>query len=177
MSGVDIALRLLSAVLAAALVALGVLVVVEVVAAAFDQPPVVLPYPDVAGALRDSTWQSGLARAVGGALAAVGLLLLVLALRRGRPAGLPLAPLTDGTQAEAHRRGLQRSLQDRAARVDGVRRATAKVGRRSVRVTAHSALRDPAGLPQQVEQQVRGLLDELALRRALAVKVRTRRRT
>ena len=177
MSAVNIALRLLSAVLAAALVALGVLVVVEVVAAALDRLPVVLPYGDAASALRDNTWKSGLARAIGAALTGFGLLLLLLALRRGRPTGLPLTPVTDGVQADVHRRGLQRALRDRAARVDGVRRASAKVGRRKVTIKAQSSLRDTAGLPQKVEQQVRELLDELALRRNLAVTVHTTRRT
>ena len=87
MNGVRLTLRVLSALLAAALLALGVVVTVEIVLAALGQPAWVLPYADVATTLRERTWDSVLARAVAAALCLLGLLLLlqnvVLAVTRG----------------------------------------------------------------------------------------------
>ena len=170
-------LRVLSALLAAALLALGVIVAAEVVFAALGQPAWVLPYQSLSSTLRDSTWTSGIARLIGGVLSAVGLLLFLLSLRRGRPADLPLTSTSDNLDATVHRRGLQSYLRAAVDGVDGVRRAKVRVGRRKVKVTASSALRDPGAMPQEVEQRVRASLDELALRRSLAVKVTTKRRS
>ena len=108
MNGVRLSLRVLSVLLAAALLALGVIVTVEIVLAAFGQPPWLLPYPDVASTLREQTWDSLLARAVAVGLCLLGLLLLLPALRRGKPTALPLTPLTDGVDTHVSRRGLQR---------------------------------------------------------------------
>ena len=176
MTGVAYVLRVLSLLLAVALIALGALVVAEVVLAAFGRPPLV-PYADVVASLRDSRWSSVLARAVAAGLAVLGLLLLVLALRRGKPATLPLVDGVDGVRASVQRRGLQRRLSADAARVDGVRRAKVRVGRRRVKVKAASGLRDTTGLAEQVEQRLQASLDVLALQRPLPLKVRTTRRT
>ena len=176
MSGMHILLRVLAVLLAAALLALGVVVTVEIALAALGRPPWVLPHPQATAALRDNTWASGLARAVGAALCALGLLLLLPALRPGPPTALPLTPLTDGVETQVSRRGLQQTLRDAAGRVDGVRRARAKVNRRTVKIRASSSLRDPGDLPQQIEQRVHAALDELSLRRPLNVKVSTDRR-
>ena len=176
MSGVQLVLRVLSVLLAAALLLLGVVVAAEIALAALGRPPWLLPWSSAAATLRDTTWSSGLARAIGAGLTALGLLLLLPALRRGRPVALPLTPLTPAVDAQVSRRGLQRALREVAGRVDGVRRARATVGRRTVKIKASSSLRDPAGVPQQVEERVRAALDELALRRTLKVKVSTDRR-
>ncbi len=176
MNGVRLTLRMLAVLLAAALLALGVVVTVEIVLAALGQPAWVLPYS--ATTLREQTWDSVLTRAVAAGLCALGLLLLLLpALRRGKPTELPLTPLADGVDTHIARRGLQRTLSDAAGRVDGVRRAKATVGRRKVKVTTTSRLRDTSGLPQQVDTAVRAELETLGLSRPLAVKVTTKRRT
>lgn len=177
MNGVRLTLRVLSVLLAAGLLALGVVVTVEIVLAAFGQPAWVLPYAEVATTLREQTWDSILARAVAAGLCLLGLLLLLPALRRGKPTALPLTPLTDGVDSHVSRRGLQRTLSAAAGRVDGVRRAKATVGRRKVKVTTTSRLRDTSGLPQQVDTAVRAELETLDLSRPLAVKVTTKRRT
>lgn len=177
MNGVRLTLRVLAVLLAAALLALGIVVTVEIVLAAFGQPAWVLPYSTVATTLREQTWDSVLARAVAAGLCALGLLLLLPALRRGTPTELPLTPLTDGVDTHIARRGLQRTVTAAASRVDGVRRAKAKVGRRQVKVTTTSRLRDTSGLPQQVDTAVRAELETLGLSRPLAVKVTTKRRT
>jgi Family of unknown function (DUF6286) len=175
-NGVRVTLRVLAVLLACALLALGVLVAVEVVLAALGRPAV-LPYSSVARTLRRETWESALARAVGIGLCVLGLLLLLPALRRGRPSALPLAPLAQGVDTSVSRRGLQKTLAAAAGRVDGVRSARAEVGRRKVRVTARSRLRETGELPAQVDRAIRDELDRLALRRPLSVSVSTSRRT
>ena len=177
MNGVRLSLRVLSVLLAAALLALGVIVTVEIVLAAFGQPPWLLPYPEVASTLREQTWDSLPARAVAAGLCLLGLLLLLPALRRGKPTALPLTPVTDGVDTHVSRRGLQRTLSAAAGRVDGVRRAKATVGRRKVKVRTTTRLRDSGTLPSQVDSAVREELEALGLRRPLAVKVTTKRRT
>ena len=177
MNGVRLTLRVLSVLLAAALLALGVLVTAEIVLAALGQPAWVLPYSQVATTLRDQSWDSVLARAVAAGLCLLGLLLLLPALRRGKPTALPLAPLTDGVDTHVSRRGLQRTLAAAASRVDGVGGAKAKVGRRKVKVRTTTRLRDSSALPAQIDTAVREELDTLGLNRPLAVKVTTKRRT
>lgn len=177
MNGVRLILRVLSVLLAAALLALGVVVSVEIVLAALGQPAWVLPYAAVAATLREQTWDSVLARAVATGLCALGLLLLLPALRRGKPTALPLTPLTEGVDTHVSRRGLQRTLSAAAGRVDGVRQAQATVGRRKVKVSTTSRLRDTSELPSQVDTAIRDQLETLGLSRPLAVKVTTRGRT
>lgn len=177
MNSVRLTLRVLSVLLAAALLALGVIVTVEIILAAFGQPAWVLPYTELATTLREQTWDSVLARAVAAGLCLLGLLLLLPALRRGKPTALPLTPLTEGVDTHVSRRGLQRTLSAAAGRVDGVRHAKAKVGRRKVKVSTTSRLRDTSQLPSQVDTAVRDELETLGLRRPLAVKVTTTRRT
>ena len=177
MNGVRLTLRVLAVLLAAGLLALGLIVTVEVVLAALGQPAWLLPYSEVATTLREQTWDAVLARGIAAGLCLLGLLLLLPALRRGKPTALPLTPLTDGVDTRVSRRGLQRTLSAAAGRVDGVRGAKAKVGRRKVKVTTTTRLRDSGDLPQQVDTAVRGELETLGLRRPLAVKVTTKRRT
>lgn len=177
MSGVRVTLRVLAVLLAAGLLALGVLVTVEIGLAALGRPAWVLPYSDVATALRGQTWDSVAARAAAAGLCLLGLLLLLPALKRGRPTELPLTPQTEGVDPYVSRRGLQRTLDAAAGRVDGVRKARVVVGRRRVRVRTTTRLRDLGGLPSQVDTAVRAELDSLGLRRPLAVKVTTKRRT
>lgn len=177
MSGVRVTLRVLAVLLACGLLALGVLVAVEVVLAALGRPAAVLPYSRLADVLREQTWQAGVVRTAGLGLCLLGLLVVLPALRRGKPSDLPLQAVTDGVDTAVDRRGLQKTLAAAAERVDGVRSVTAKVGRRKVRVRAKSRLRDTTGLPQQIDQAVRDELDVLALHQPLAVKVTTKKRT
>lgn len=165
--------RVLSALLAAALVVLGLLVAIEVVLAALNKSSWVLPYSSVASTLRDNTWQSGIGRGIAIGLCVVGLLLLLPALRRGRPSDLPLSPLTEGVDATVDRKGLQRALRDAAQRIDGVSDASVKVSRRKVAVTAGSMLKDPGDLPQRVDSQIRSALQELSLAKDLTIDVQT----
>lgn len=165
--------RVLSALLAAALVVLGVLVVIEVILAALNKSSWVLPYSSVASTLRDHSWNSAVGRWIAVVLVVVGLLLLLPALRRGRPSDLPLSPMTDGVDASVDRKGLQRALRDAAQRIDGVSGAKAKVSRRKIQLRAESMLKEPGDLPQRVDSQVRSALQELSLEKDLKIDVQT----
>lgn len=166
-------LRLLSALLAAALLALGVVVAVEVVLAALNKPSWVLPYSSLASTMRENTWNSGYARTTAGVLCLIGLVLLISALRRGKPAEFSLTPLNEGVTSAVQRRGLQGALRDAATRVDGIGAADVTLKRRKARVTAESTLNDPGDIPQQVEREVAATLEEISLERPLKVSVTT----
>ncbi len=174
MNGVRLYLRVLSILFAAALLVLGVLVVIEVILAAVGKPPWLLPYSSVASTLRDNAWSTSLVRLIAAVLCLIGLLLLVPALKRGKPTELPLTDMTDGVQASVDRKGLERALRGAAQRVDGISKADASVSRRSVSVTADTPLKDQRDLPQQVEQHVRDALGDLSLAGNPNVKVATK---
>ncbi|MCY0941945.1 DUF6286 domain-containing protein [Streptomyces antarcticus] len=82
----------------------------------------------------------------GGVLAAVGLLLLVLALAPGLrsilPMGTPDPDRATGVRAALGRKDAAQVLRDRAMEVPGVRSARVKVGRSRIRVRATSHFRE-----------------------------------
>jgi hypothetical protein len=164
-------LRFLSFVLAGALVLLGVLVVVEVVRAALDYRPGTLQYDDLGRVLRRNSWDSTGVIVTGIILCVVGLLLLVLGLRRGRPRVLPLRTETPDVEVVTTRRSLQQALSQSLHEIDGVSAARVKVGRRAAKVTVASQLRTPEGLDERVRQHVESRLDGIGLAAPPAVKV------
>ena len=174
MSGVRILLRVLAVLLAAGLLVLGLLVAVNVLLAALHRGSWYLPYPSLARDLRHTVWAAGTVRAAAIGACLVGLLLLGLAVRSTRPAALPLAPGPAGVDTEVSRRGLQAALAAGVASVDGVQRARVRVHRLRARVEATSRLRDVAGLPERIEEQVRAALAEIALKHQPTVTVKVR---
>lgn len=155
--------RIVSTLLALALFAGSLLGVAEIVLASLDRPYWLVPHPDWSAWLGEQTFASGVARIVFIGLVLLGLGLLVLALRRGRPGSLALPARGDGVRVTASRRGIERTLSRAAQSADGVRDATVRAGRRKVRVTAHTALREPGDLIQRVTAAVDGRLEELGL--------------
>ena len=163
--------RVLATLLALALLLGGLLAVVEVVLAALGRPPWLVPHPDWTSWLTDQDLGSGIVRAVLIGAVVLGLVLLVLALRRGRPGALPLPARVESVRTTASRRGIERTLRAAATRPDGVRDAQVKARRRTVRVRAATALRDPADLQSRVTQAVTERLEELGLAGALRPRV------
>ncbi|MFL6182025.1 MAG: DUF6286 domain-containing protein [Actinomycetes bacterium] len=163
--------RIVSAVLALALLVGSLVAVVEIVAAALDRPPVMVPYPDWTDWLRTHSWNDWIVKAALGGLVVLGLLLLVLGLRRGKPAALPLRSRTDGVDVTASRRSVQKSVAAAAARTTGVTGASASVSRRTARVDARTAARSEPGIREEVESVVRGRLDSLGTKRRLRARV------
>lgn len=163
--------RVVSALLALTLLFGSLLAVVEITAAALDRGHVLVPYPDWTDWLRTHTWNDSIVQVLLGGLVVVGLLLLLLAVRRGKPAALSLRNRTDGVDVTASRRSVEKSLAGAAARTSGVAGASASVSRRTARVEARTvALSDP-GIRDEVESAVRGRLDSLGTERRMRTRV------
>jgi hypothetical protein len=171
MTATNLVTRVVSALLALALFFCSLLAVVETAAAALDRGQVLVPYPDWTDWLRTHSWNDLIVRALLGGLVLLGLLLLLLAFRRGKPAALTLRSRTDGVDVTASRRSVEKSLAAAAARTTGVAGASASVSRRTARVAVRTvALSDP-GIREEVESAMRGRVDSLGTERRLRTRV------
>ena len=163
--------RVVSALLALVLLLGSRLVVVEIVAAALGRPPALVPYPEWTSWLRTHSWNDWIVNAALCGLVVLGLLLLLLALRRGKPASLALRSGTDGVDVTASRRSVEKSLAAAAAGTAGIAGASASVSRRTARIHARTVARSEPGLREEVETAVRGRLDALGLQRRMRTRV------
>lgn len=163
--------RVLATLLALALFLGGLLAVVEIVLTAVDRPAWLVPHQQWSRWLGDNTFSAGIVRVVLIGLVIVGLLLLLAALRRGKPGSLQLPARSEGVRVTASRRGIERTLSTAARRADGVRSARVRAGRRSVRVKASTAMRSTAELDQPVTTAVTERLEELGLTGVLRPRV------
>jgi ABC-type Fe3+ transport system permease subunit len=163
--------RAVSALLALALLIGSLLVIAEVAAAALDRGPWLVPYPEWTEWMRSRSWNDWVVVTVLVGLVLVGLLLLALALRRGKPATLPLRGRTPGVTVKASRRSVERSLAAAAARTSGVTGADASVRRRSARIGTRTATRSGSDVRQEVESAVKDRLDSLGLARDMRTRV------
>ena len=168
--------RALCALLALALLLGSLLVIAEVVIAAADRGPWLVPYPDWTAWMRERNWNDWVVNAILVALVVVGLLLLFLAVRRGKPATLPLRGRTPGVDVTASRKSVERSLAAAVSRTSGVTGAEARYAG-----AAHGSRpgQSPAWSPaceQEVESAVKARLDSLGLAQNLRPRVRVSRR-
>lgn len=163
--------RLLSALVALALGALGLLLTVEAGnrLVGRDQP-VLFDYRPLIDELSALPW-SDVAVRVGAVLALVlGLVLLYAALRRDAQ---PLLMRSQGSvRCEIPRGEVERLLSLAADRVSGVRSSSVKVGRKTAKVTAKTRVREPGDLPRDVASACQDRLDALMLEKPLQTKVR-----
>ena len=163
--------RVVAALLALALLAGALLTLVELILAALDRRPWVVPHAHWRQWLVEHSWDDATIRAVLVGLVVIGLVLILLGLRRGRPGSIELPPDLPGVHVRASRRSVEMSLAAAAARVTGVTDAQASAGRRSVRVTARTLTSQPE-LQQHVTAAVAGRLESFGLDRMRA-RVRT----
>ena len=168
--------RVVSALLALALLVGALLGIAEIVAAALDRSPALVSYPQWADWLRTHSWDDWAVKAILIALIVVGLLLLILAFRRGKPGTLSLRGGSPGVRITARRRSVEKTLAHAATRTTGVSEASAKVGRRTARIEARTLSRSDQNLRSEVESAVKARLDSLGLERPLRthVKIATR---
>lgn len=164
--------RVLSALLALALLLGGLLAATEIVLAQLNRPSWLVPHEHWGTWLRQRTFTEGLTRALLAGLVLLGLLLLLSALRRGKPRALTLPSAADGVQVTASRRGIERTLREVAARTSGVESVKVKAARRTVTVKARTAARTSGDTQRQVGDVVGAKLDELGLAGTLRPKVR-----
>src|ERR671932_77485 len=107
-------LRIISALLAAAFFAAGLLVIMEIIAAATDSGPALVQWPRLVNVLARNSWNDVGPKVAGGVLVGVGFLLLLLGLRRGKPTALPLTHSVHGIEVRTTRRSIQRALANEA---------------------------------------------------------------
>jgi hypothetical protein len=170
-----VANRVVSALLALALLVGGLLVAVEIVVAGFDRRPWVLPHDRWYRDARLRSWESAPVRWLFISLVAAGLLLLFLQLARRRPTVLPLAP--GGAPADLGRRSLERSLVRAASDVDGVAAAKVKVGEERAEVVATTNRRQAGDLQPRVAGALERRMHDLGLARPPAVRVKVHTRS
>ncbi|WP_375490177.1 DUF6286 domain-containing protein [uncultured Jatrophihabitans sp.] len=168
--------RLLGALLGLAVIVVGVLLIIEVVADRTTHHAEVVKWHGAYHWAGHTSWTQGSVR-VGCIIAAVvGLLLLILELKRGRVTRFRVAAKGDEQPVDAAytRRGVAGAVRAAVIDVDGVKSAKVGVGRRSVRVRAVTSARDTesAGAlaaPSQAAAQSR--LDALELAHAPRLKL------
>jgi hypothetical protein len=164
--------RLVSALLALALLVGGVLAALEIAAAGLGrEDDLVVDWRDWRQDLLDTPWEDYVVRVVLAAMVAVGLLLLFLLLARRRPTAVPLSDRVAGSAADLDRGGLERFLAARLDRVDGVGSAGVRIRGGKARVTAVTPSRDTAPVESALRSAADGALGELGLATSLPVRV------
>lgn len=166
--------RILAALLGLVLVVAGVLVALEVAAAAFGQQPVALPYPDAATIGRNVPWGDPVTQGGLAVVTAIGLVLLVSQLIPRRDAYLPVSGDPAGTETVVHRSGFERSLARAATATDGVHDARVRAGRSGLRVRAVTRRRQTDGMEERVRNAVAGRLRDVPIAGSPGVAVEVR---
>lgn len=168
--------RVLSVLIAAGLVVLGILIPVEIVAGyAGHSGHVLLPYERIADRAASLTWGDAAVIATGAVIGVLGLILLLAELKPRRPGVLTLERYRDDVTAGISRRSLGRVLAVAAGQVPGVDRARAALRGRRAKVWVLTPQRDPGRVADQVRRRVGDTLQSLGLVRLPKLSVRTRR--
>ena len=167
-------LRLLAPLLGLGLAAAGLLLAIEVVAA-WVRPPadrgLLVPWPQWRAVLEQLTWAQRPVPEVAVAVAAAGLLLVLLGLL-ARRSDIALDPPTEEMTVTTSPRVLARLIGRGVRAADGVAAATVTASRRRVAVTAEGWTDSDPQLQATVEARVEELLDELPLAHRPKVVVR-----
>jgi hypothetical protein len=167
--------RLVSLLVALALLAGGLLLAGEVVVTGIRHRPWLVPHDAWYAAGRRDAWSSAAARWLSIAVAAAGLALVVVALSRRRPTALALRDEDGAPPAEVQRRSLEGALTRAAAAVDGVGDATVRIRRSRARVVTRTTRHDPGDLDARVAAAVRERLSLVGVADAPPVDVTVRR--
>lgn len=149
-------------------------VVVDVVAVGTTHHAVVWPYRLIAGDLRSARWDDAAVMAVAGAFAALGLVLVAIALSGTRRRLVTLRSPRADLDVRATRRSIRRVVVTEARGVDGVIAARVRLRRWGARVRITTPLVDTAEVTQRVEERLGGLLEQLTPGRQVQVRARAR---
>ena len=164
--------RLVSALLALALLVGGLLAALEIAAAGLGrEDDLVVPWRDWRQDLLETPWEDYIVRVVLAAMVAVGLLLLFLLFSRRRPTAVRLADRTDGARAELDRSGLERHLRSCLQRVEGVGDLAVRVRGGRARIAAVTPVRDTAPVESSLRAAAEEALGQLGLASPLPVRV------
>lgn len=175
-----IANRLLAFIVAAAIVVVGVILIIEVIAVRSGAAPVIIGWHSILNWGRSNTWKATSVEVACAITALVGLLLLLPQLRRRRPTRLTVAS-GDATNAALTRKGVSASVRGAVNDVEGITNTRVKVKHRRIAVTATSyAATDgtAAELKTEVKQAAQTVVDGLQLtsKRRLKVRVDSRKK-
>jgi hypothetical protein len=165
--------RVVAVILGLVLLGLGALVTAEVIwSKGLERSGhLVLPYESSSRYLHQHVWSSTEIRAISAGVAAVGLIVLLLELKRRRPGLLTMAGSTAGVVTGISRRSLGRALTRVAISTPGISDAKTRVRRRRATVRARSHLRDPGDLQQQLYRELSESLESMQLTRLLRLRV------
>jgi len=157
------------------LAAIMVLIAVLVISALAGRPLAAGAYAPLVDQLRNTRWHDLAARIAGGVIGVLGLILLLIACRPGRPGVIPLAGGDPHVALGVTRAGLNRALASVAAEVEGADHV--RVTARPHRITVHvrTPMREPGALAEQVRAAVTARIEELEPARTPRVIVRVRR--
>ena len=175
MNAATITNRVLSALLALLLLVGGLLVAVEFVLAQLGRPALLIPWSAWASWLGGQTWDTTTVRLILAGLVVVGLVLLILALRPGKPRRLALPGTGRNLRMSIARRALQQNLADTASRASGVASASAKARRRTVTINATTANPNTTEVKEAATAAVNQRLNQLGLAGRLHSRVRIER--
>ncbi|GGO15965.1 hypothetical protein GCM10010116_32160 [Microbispora rosea subsp. aerata] len=161
-----------AAVAALALLGIGGLTAVHVVSALLGLPVKIVPYDQWARWASTTAWNDGRVLAVAGALALIGLVLILIAVVPGRGRMVALRTGDPDLVVGITRRTLARALRARANAVDGVRAAGARMRGWHADVSVRTDLRDTAALGDRVRAAVEDELAGLAPAHRVSLNVR-----
>jgi hypothetical protein len=170
--------RVLAALLGLALIAAGVLLIIEIIADRVSHRASVVDWRPAYDWARRTTWNEGSIRVACVVLILAGLALLIAELKPARVSRLAADPAQAGAagiDTAYTRRGLAAAIRSAVTGVDGVRSASVKVKRRKVTVAATAAATGKAAarsLRDPISAVARQRLTALKLRRAPSVSVR-----
>ncbi len=146
--------RIVAALLALALLVGGVLVAVEIVLGLAGRDPWIIPWDTWYRDARQHDWATTSVRWLFAAIGAAGIALLGLQIFPRRPMTLPFGSDSDG-EVVIRRKSVESTLARAATRIDGVDRASTRLGKTTVAVKARSHRRDPGDLAGVVTDAVR----------------------
>ncbi|WP_239336972.1 DUF6286 domain-containing protein [Frankia sp. CiP3] len=166
--------RIVAALLAAVIAAVGVIAIIEMVSAALDDGYAIVDWQSITAAMARNTWSDAGPTVLGVILGAGGILLLVLGLRRGRLQWFAVRPSPTGTATFAAGRGIARALASAAEDIDGVTRAKVRLRRRTAKVKIESSPRINPDAPGQVRDEIRERLASFELASPPKVKLKVK---
>jgi hypothetical protein len=163
-----------AAIAALVLLAIGVVTAIHVISALLATPVKFVPYEKAAQWARSTTWGDNRALALASALTLLGLVLLLIAAVPGRGRLITLTTGDPDLAVGVPRRTMAGVLSAAASRVDGVRRARARVRGWRADVRASTDLRNTEQVRERVRAAVAEQLDRLAPAHRMSVRVQVR---
>jgi hypothetical protein len=176
--------RVLAALLSLAVIAGGLLLIIEVISDRARHRPALYNWEAAYDWAKRTTWNEGSVRVTCVVLILLGLALLIAELKPARVSRLAADPAqagAAGVDTAYACRGVAAAVRSTVTGIDGVRGASVKVTRRKITIAATAAARDKAAarsLRDPISEAARHRLAALKLRRvpALSVRVTSRRR-